>query len=376
MVRDHAWVWVTEFPLFVEDEGTLAPSHHPFVLPVAEDVARIEGDPASVRSLAYDLVYNGTELGSGSLRIHEAGLQQRVLRRLGMTDEEIDRKFGFLLEALGSGAPPHGGIALGMDRIVKDFVGGGEPEGRDRVSEDHRGTRSLRGRARAGESVGAHGPRPGGPRRAVQVTTRSEMASTENTITEHRLDAGGADHLMLAGVNDANLQELARVFGIRVVLRGDEVTLSGEVPRLERAVPVMQHLIELARLRAPFDSLDVSRLAEEFDRKGADAQVLIRQPELRIALPGIRKVITPKSQGQAKYLETIYEHDIVIGIGPAGTGKDVPCRGRGRGSALPKAGQAHHPGASGGRGRREPRFPSRRHAGEGRSVPPAPVRCT
>ena len=147
------------------------------------------------------------------------------------------------------------------------------------------------------------------------------MASTENTITEHRLDAGGADHLMLAGVNDANLQELARVFGIRVVLRGDEVTLSGEVPRLERAVPVMQHLIELARLRAPFDSLDVSRLAEEFDRKGADAQVLIRQPELRIALPGIRKVITPKSQGQAKYLETIYEHDIVIGIGPAGTGK-------------------------------------------------------
>ncbi len=147
------------------------------------------------------------------------------------------------------------------------------------------------------------------------------MASTENTITEHRLDAGGADHLMLAGVNDANLQELARVFGIRVVLRGDEVTISGEVPRLERAVPVMQHLIELARLRAPFDSLDVSRLAEEFDRKGADAQVLIRQPELRIALPGIRKVITPKSQGQAKYLETIYEHDIVIGIGPAGTGK-------------------------------------------------------
>ncbi len=125
MVRDHAWVWVTEFPLFVEDEGTLAPSHHPFVLPVAEDVARIEGDPASVRSLAYDLVYNGTELGSGSLRIHEAGLQQRVLRRLGMTDEEIDRKFGFLLEALGSGAPPHGGIALGMDRIVKDFVGAG-----------------------------------------------------------------------------------------------------------------------------------------------------------------------------------------------------------------------------------------------------------
>jgi aspartyl-tRNA synthetase len=122
-VRDHAWLWVLDFPLFDEEDGALWANHHPFVLPHPGDVGALEGDPLSVRGVAYDLVYNGSELGSGSLRIHEAALQRRVLELLGLPGEEIDRKFGFLLEALASGAPPHGGIALGMDRIVKDFLG-------------------------------------------------------------------------------------------------------------------------------------------------------------------------------------------------------------------------------------------------------------
>ncbi|MEX0935382.1 MAG: aspartate--tRNA ligase [Gemmatimonadota bacterium] len=121
-VREHAWLWVLDFPLFEEEDGTLAPGHHPFVLPHPDDLVALDSDPASVRGLAYDLVYNGSELGSGSIRIHDPKLQRRVLRTLGMDDAEIDRKFGFLLEALASGAPPHGGIALGMDRIVKDFL--------------------------------------------------------------------------------------------------------------------------------------------------------------------------------------------------------------------------------------------------------------
>jgi phosphate starvation-inducible PhoH-like protein len=147
------------------------------------------------------------------------------------------------------------------------------------------------------------------------------MESTERTIAEHRLDAGGADHLLLAGVNDANLQELARVFGVRVVLRGDDLILSGEAHRVERAAPVVLHLIELARLRSPFDARDVSRIAEEFDRRGDDVGTVLRPSELRIALPGSRRVITPKSAGQTSYLEAIGDFDIVIGIGPAGTGK-------------------------------------------------------
>ncbi len=124
-VREHAWLWVLDFPLFEEEDGALYANHHPFVLPHPEDRERLESDPLSVRGIAYDLVYNGSELGSGSLRIHDPSLQRTVLGILGLEPEEIDRKFGFLLEALASGAPPHGGIALGMDRMVKDFLGVG-----------------------------------------------------------------------------------------------------------------------------------------------------------------------------------------------------------------------------------------------------------
>jgi len=125
-VTEHAWLWVTDFPVFDEEEGgALAASHHPFVMPHADDVGLLDSSPAEVRGTAYDLVYNGTEFGSGSIRIHEPELQRKVLRVLGLSDEEIEEKFGFLLSALSAGAPPHGGIALGMDRIVQRFTGSG-----------------------------------------------------------------------------------------------------------------------------------------------------------------------------------------------------------------------------------------------------------
>lgn len=118
-VRAQSWLWVTDFPVFHEHEGELTASHHPFVMPHPDDVHLLDTDPAIVRGSAYDLVYNGTELGSGSLRIHEPELQRKILRLLGLQGEEIDKRFGFLLGALAAGAPPHGGIALGMDRIVQ-----------------------------------------------------------------------------------------------------------------------------------------------------------------------------------------------------------------------------------------------------------------
>ena len=123
--REHAWAWVTDFPLFEEEGGQLFAGHHPFVMPHPDDRPLLDTDPAAVRGLAYDLVYNGTEFGSGSIRIHEPELQRTVLGVLGLGPDAIERKFGFLLEALGAGAPPHGGIAFGMDRIVQRFVGAG-----------------------------------------------------------------------------------------------------------------------------------------------------------------------------------------------------------------------------------------------------------
>ncbi|MCS7297056.1 MAG: aspartate--tRNA ligase [Bacteroidia bacterium] len=116
-------LWVVEFPLFEEKDGVLAPAHHPFVHPHPEDIERIETDPLSVRALAYDLVINGHEIMSGSLRCHTPELQLRIFRALGLSEAQAREKFGFLLEALGYGAPPHGGCAFGIDRWVMLLAG-------------------------------------------------------------------------------------------------------------------------------------------------------------------------------------------------------------------------------------------------------------
>ena len=156
----------------------------------------------------------------------------------------------------------------------------------------------------------------------------------EATIIQHRLPSEGADYLMLAGVNDAHLQELARQTDCRVILRGDYLILSGELPDVERAIPVAQQLIDMARLQTPFGVEDVARLAAESatgsgggsaateEEAGAGAgNGAAKRDDLRILLPGLRKVIQPRSEGQAEYLEAIARNDIVIAIGPAGTGK-------------------------------------------------------
>jgi aspartyl-tRNA synthetase len=113
-------LWVTDFPLFGRDSttGALTSVHHPFTSPHPDDLDRLETEPDSVRALAYDVIMNGTELGGGSIRINNPSLQRRVLRILGISDDDAEARFGFLLEALNAGAPPHGGIALGFDRIA------------------------------------------------------------------------------------------------------------------------------------------------------------------------------------------------------------------------------------------------------------------
>ena len=121
----HAFLWVTDFPLFERDEleSRWFSVNHPFTAPAAADLERLASDPGAVRARAYDVVLDGYELGGGSLRIHDAELQQKVFDVLGIGPEEARERFGFLLDALRYGAPPHGGIALGLDRIVMLMAG-------------------------------------------------------------------------------------------------------------------------------------------------------------------------------------------------------------------------------------------------------------
>jgi len=123
--RPLRFLWVTDFPMFegVDADGHPQAAHHPFTMPHADDLDLLESDPLKVRSQAYDLVVNGWELGSGSIRIHRADIQRRVFRALGISDEEAESRFGFLLGAFKYGAPPHGGFAFGIDRLAAVLAG-------------------------------------------------------------------------------------------------------------------------------------------------------------------------------------------------------------------------------------------------------------
>jgi len=119
-----AFAWIVDFPLFKynEEQKRIESEHHPFTAPLAEDIGKLDSKPLEMRSSSYDLVLNGNEIGSGSVRIHERGLQEKIFKIIGMEEEESRKRFGFLLDAFKFGAPPHAGVAFGIDRLLTIFL--------------------------------------------------------------------------------------------------------------------------------------------------------------------------------------------------------------------------------------------------------------
>ena len=122
---DFRFLWITEFPLleYSEEEDRYVAMHHPFTMPMEEDLPLLDTDPGKVRAKAYDIVLNGNEIGGGSIRIHQAGVQERMFEALGFTKEAANERFGFLLNAFKYGVPPHGGLAYGLDRLAMLMAG-------------------------------------------------------------------------------------------------------------------------------------------------------------------------------------------------------------------------------------------------------------
>ena len=123
--NDFKFLWVTEFPLFEysEEENRFVAKHHPFTSPMDEDIDILESNPGEARAKAYDMVLNGCELGGGSIRIYRRDVQKIMFKALGFSEEEAQKRFGFLLDAFKFGAPPHGGLAFGLDRIIMLLTG-------------------------------------------------------------------------------------------------------------------------------------------------------------------------------------------------------------------------------------------------------------
>ena len=118
--NEYKFLWVTEFPEFEysEEQGRYVAMHHPFTMPMEEDIPYLSSDPARVRARAYDIVLNGTEIGGGSIRIHQDDVQETMFEALGFTKEQANDQFGFLIDAFKYGVPPHAGLAYGLDRLI------------------------------------------------------------------------------------------------------------------------------------------------------------------------------------------------------------------------------------------------------------------
>jgi aspartyl-tRNA synthetase len=170
--RPLRFLWVSDFPMFegLGDDGHPQAAHHPFTMPHPDDLDLLETDPLKVRSQAYDLVVNGWELGSGSIRIHRGDIQRRVFSALGISDEEAEARFGFLLGAFRYGAPPHGGFAVGTDRLVAILAG--EENIREVIAFP---------KTQSGADLMSGSPRPLSPKQLAELQIRVVVPETKSS---------------------------------------------------------------------------------------------------------------------------------------------------------------------------------------------------
>ena len=256
---EFAFTWVTDFPMFEwdEEEKRFAAMHHPFTSPVPEDLDALETEPGRVRAQAYDLVLNGSEIGGGSIRIHDADVQARVFRAINLTDEEARQRFGFFLQALTFGTPPHGGIALGLDRTVAILAGEssireviafpktaaavdqmtGAPDDGGRPAAA--GAAAERSEARRRRSAGSRRPRglrarpPCGTIRRLSISHGRRYAPPErSSMRKIAVPEEGIETLF--GSYDENLRFLESLLNVSIRTQGQDLLVEGDPASAEK----------------------------------------------------------------------------------------------------------------------------------------------
>ena len=228
---------MVDFPLLEwdEEEKRYGAMHHPFTSPMDEDLAKLDSDPGAVRAKAYDLVLNGSEIGGGSTRIHDAAVQARMFDLLNISAEEQKLRFGFFLEALEYGTPPHGGIALGLDRLVRAPVERELDSRSDRVPEDGGGGRPDVERAVHREPAPASG---------------TAFASEDIDARMKRIVLPQAGIETLYGARDANLKHVESLFSVGIRTQGDELIVTGDAADEQRVVQALRAAHRPPRRRA------------------------------------------------------------------------------------------------------------------------------